>query len=503
MKKSSIKITPQITTLFILFIFTFSTFLNAQNMPGTSFTITSKYMKGDREIQIALPEGYNEWTEYDVQYMLDPNWNMELRKSLLDFMQNNAMAPRTILVGIISPDRNSDMTPTKIDNLPTSGNAENFIDFIGKEVKPFVESKYKTSGRNTFAGHSFGGLCVMHAFLRSPEYFDSYLASDPSFWYDDQLLVKMAKEKLSNTNGKVLFIGGRKGSAYKGMGIEAMETVLKEHAPDSLDWKIVAYKDETHNSVIYKLNYDGIKFIAQDFRNSKIKFVPEQGEVIPGIPLAIFTMQSYDNLRYTTDGSEPDLNSKLLKDSVSISKATIFKVKVPSKRANTLPAISGKFVEGAKLKGIKRSKKYVPGLHYAYYEDDFKKLPNFDTLNIIKTGAVAKGFELKSFPKKQSFASVYTGYFEAKASGYHYFALSSDDGLKFYIHDKLMINNDGRHAAHAERSTVVYLEKGLHPIRYEYFQFEGGAEISLYYKAPKEKPGRLSFNRFWYKPSKK
>ncbi len=503
MKIASIKINYQIAPLFILFILAHNTFLNAQNIPGDPFTITSKYMEGDREIRIILPDGYNEWTEYDVQYMLDPKWGMKRRKSLLDFMQYNGMAPKTILVGVVSPDRNSDMTPTKMANLPTSGNSENFIDFIGKEVKPFVESKYKTSGRSTFAGHSFGGLCVMHAFLRSPEYFDSYLVSDPSFWYDNQLLVKKAKEKLQNTNGKVLFIGGRKGKAYKNMGIEAMEEVLKEHAPEGLDWKLVAYKDETHNSVVYKLNYDGIKFIAQDFRNSNIKFVPEQGEVIPDIPLSIFIMQAYDELRYTTDGSEPDLNSKLMKDSVLISKAATFKIKIPSKRTNTFPAVSGKFVEGTKLKGLKKSKKHASGLHYAYYEGDFNKLPDFDTLNIVKTGVVTKGFELKSFPKKQSFASVFTGYFEAKTSGYHYFGLSSDDGLKFYIHDKLMINNDWKHGADIDKSTVVYLEKGLHPIRYEYFQFEGGAEINLFYKAPGEKPDRLSFGRFWNKPSKK
>ncbi|WP_303315696.1 alpha/beta hydrolase-fold protein [Flavivirga abyssicola] len=503
MKKTSIKIKNQVSLTCILFLLISSAFLNAQNMPGESFTIQSKYMKGDRKIQIALPHGYNEWTEYDVQYMLDPKWNMELRKSLLDFMQNKSMSPRTILVGVVSPDRTSDMTPTKMDNFPTSGNAENFIDFIGKEVKPFVESKYKTSGHNTFAGHSFGGLCVMHALLKSPEYFDSYLVSDPSFWYDNEFLVKMAKEKLSKVGGKTLFIGGRKGKAYKSMGIKAMEAVLKEYAPDNLDWKITAYEDETHNSVVYKLNYDGIKFISQDFRNSTIKFTPNQGEVIPGIPLAIFMTQPNDKLRYTIDGSEPDFDSEFMNDSITILKATTLKVKIPLKRDRTLPAVSGEFVEGKKLKGIKKGKKHVSGLHYTYYEGHFNKLPNFDTLNIIKTGLATKGFKLKSFPKKQFFASVYKGYFEAKTSGYHYFVLSSDDGLKFYIHNKLMINNDLKHKARSQKSTVIYLEKGLHPIRYEYFQFDAGAEINLYYKAPGETPGKLNFDRFWHKPSRK
>jgi hypothetical protein len=211
-------------------------------------------------------------------------------------------------------------------------------------------------------------------------------------------------------------------------------------------------------------------------------------------------MQSHDKLRYTIDGSEPNFESKFFKDSVVLSKPTILKVKIPSKRTNPLPANSGEFVEGKKLKSIKKGKKYVSGLRYSYYEGEFEKLPKFDTLNVLKTGTVTKNFQLKSFPKKQAFACVYEGFYEAKTSGYHYFALKSDDGLKFYIHNKLMINNDWRHAAFDEKSTVVYLEKGLHPIKYEYFQFDGGTEITLLYKAPNEKPGRLNFIKFWYKP---
>ncbi len=502
MKKTSIKIKKQIFLFAFLATTVCSTVLNAQDMPGESFTLTSEYMKGDRKIQIVLPKNYNEDTAYDVQYMLDPNWGMKRRKFLLDFMQGHAMSPKIILVGVVSPDRTSDMTPTNMKNFPTSGNAENFIDFIGKEVKPFVTSKYKTTDHHIFAGHSFGGLCVMHALLRSPEYFDSYLVGDPSFWYDNQFLVSMAKEKLKHTEGKVLFIGARKGRAYTGMGIDAMEDVLKEHAPDNLDWKIIAYEDETHNSVSYKLNYDGMKFISQEFRNKSLRFIPEQGEIISGMPLTVYQMGASDALRYTTDGSEPNFTSKFLKDSVSISKPLTFKVKVPTKRSSRLPAISGEFVEGKKHKGIKKSKRFIQGLKYTYYEGDFNKLPNFDTLKVIKKGTVTDGFSLASFPKKELFSCVFSGYFEAKSSGYHYFGLSSDDGLKFYIHDKLMISNDWKHAAYAEKSTVIYLEKGLHPIRYEYFQHKDGAEINLQCKIPGKAPSLLGFDKFWHKPSK-
>ncbi len=473
----------------------------AQEMPGESFTISSEFMKEDRKIQVALPKGYNEWTEYNVHYMLDPVWNMQLRKSLLDFMQTNAMSPKTILVGIVSLDRNSDMTPTKSDRLATSGNADNFIKFITKEVKPFIEKKYKTTGHNTFAGHSFGGLCVMYSFLKSPDSFDAYLVGDPSFWYDDKLLVKMAKEKLPKIDsGKTLFIAGRQGSAFEAMGIDAMELVLKENAHESLDWKVIAYEDENHNSVIYKLNYDGIKFIADDYRNSLIKLRPNQGEVVPGIPVEISVSRpDIDNLRYTTDDTEPNFGSVLFKEKITISEPATVKIKVPTTRSKSFPAISGNFVEGEKLEGIKKSNKFKKGLSYKYYEVELKQLPDFNSLDIKKAGIVTEqGFGLNSFPRKENFACVYEGFIEAKSDGYHYFMTSSDDGFKFYLHDKLIISNDWRHTAYDIKSTVVYLKKGLHPVRYEYFQYKGNFVINLFAKFPEnEDVTRIDFSRFY------
>jgi len=370
-----------ISILIVLLALFFTPILKAQNTPEESFTIHSEYMKSEREILVALPKGYNKWTSYDVQYMLDPNWNMERRYSLLKFMQGHGMTPKTILVGIVSPDRNSDMLPTHTKRVPTSGNAANFVDFITKEVKPFIEEKYKTTGHTTFGGHSFGGVCVMYTFLKSPKSFDAYLVGDPSFWYDDDLLMKMAKTELPKMKGlgKIVFIGGRKGSAYEGMGISRMEKVLKEYAPDDLAWKIIAYEDETHNSVSYKLNYDGIKFISQDYRNNKIKFIPEKGEVVPGVPLAVF-LQSYNKeIRYTVDGTEPNFESEPFTDSVVLTKPAVVKIKIPLKQTNLRPAVKGEFKEGIKNKGIKNKRSFKQGLRYKYYEGDWKKLPKYDT----------------------------------------------------------------------------------------------------------------------------
>ena len=61
--------------------------------------------------------------------------------------------PEMILVGITNTDRTRDLTPTHVAaprfenrqfNAPTSGGADKFLDFIAREVMPYVEKTYRT-----------------------------------------------------------------------------------------------------------------------------------------------------------------------------------------------------------------------------------------------------------------------------------------------------------------------------------------------------------------------
>jgi hypothetical protein len=67
------------------------------------------------------------------------------------------------------------------------------------------------------------------------------------------------------------------------------------------------------------------------------------------------------------------------------------------------------------------------------------------------------------------FALDYKGKFWIEQPGKYRFALRSDDGSRLYIDDKLLINNDGIHAAQTEFGGVN-LAGGAHTIRVSYFQ---------------------------------
>ncbi len=80
---------------------------------------------------------------------------------------------------------------------------------------------------------------------------------------------------------------------------------------------------------------------------------------------------------------------------------------------------------------------------------------------------------LEGFPgittRIEWFAIDYHGRFWVDQPGLYRFSLESDDGSKLYIDERLVINNDGVHAARAEEGRTE-LHAGLHDIRVSYFQ---------------------------------
>ncbi|MBZ5676436.1 MAG: beta-glucosidase [Acidobacteriia bacterium] len=71
--------------------------------------------------------------------------------------------------------------------------------------------------------------------------------------------------------------------------------------------------------------------------------------------------------------------------------------------------------------------------------------------------------------REEWFAIEYTGRFWIEKPGLYRFALTSDDGSKLYIDDRMIVDNDGIHPVDT-KSGSVDLAGGIHKIRVQYFQ---------------------------------
>jgi hypothetical protein len=84
----------------------------------------------------------------------------------------------------------------------------------------------------------------------------------------------------------------------------------------------------------------------------------------------------------------------------------------------------------------------------------------------------------------------YTGTFTVREYGSYEFRLHSDDGSYLYIDDKLVIENDGKHAPRSRWGSIP-LVAGRHRIRVRYAQTNDRMALQLFVHVPQESEERI------------
>lgn len=451
-------------------------------------SIHSNILQEKRLFQVFLPQGYQPGgtDKYDVLYVLDGgNWNTGLITKVQQFLEGESYMPPTIIVSILGIDRNKDLTPTHLSDWNTSGGAGKFLGFIKDELIPYINKEYPSNGDNTLWGHSLGGLFVINALLNEPQTFKSYIAVDPSLWWGDCYIQKIAPGKLPALAGSniTLFISGREGQEGEYMKIASMDTILHKMAPPGLTWKYVIYPDETHSSIRLKSIYDGLKF-AYGWQNGRIEFHPMNGLVEKNKPLNVWYFGDTAHVRYTLDGTEPNISSAAMLPEISIADATRITLKQFTNRSRYDKIKTGDFKAEKALTPLSKQKKIQPGgFHYAYYEGEWDSTTNFKSLKPQKEGIINADFDAEKLPRKNNFALIVDGLLETKEEGYYIFILDADKGSKLYLGNQLLIRWEGSYT-NPTYSYILPLKKGFYPFRLEYLHKNEDFKLRLSYLTP-------------------
>ncbi|MFK7827708.1 MAG: PA14 domain-containing protein [Oligoflexales bacterium] len=122
------------------------------------------------------------------------------------------------------------------------------------------------------------------------------------------------------------------------------------------------------------------------------------------------------------------------------------------------------------------------GLIQKYYLGDWDEIPDFLELSAEKEQLVPS-VNLGEYSSRSLnyFGLTFDGFLEIEFEGQYTFELTSDDGSKLYIDDSLIIDNNGLHGSIAKQNTI-FLQRGLYPIRVEYFEKKGGQSLGLRYQ---------------------
>jgi len=168
---------------------------------------------------------------------------------------NSTMRP-FVLVGIENTERRRDLTgPTQNEEdrkiAPRVGGSALFRKFLRGELLPEVKARYRTTDETAIVGESLAGLFVIETFLLEPDLFDTYIAIDPSLWWNDGALVKDAPRRLSALAGrpKTLYVAASRDDRDE-MG-QRFADVLKKSAPATLKWFYQPMPEETHATIYH------------------------------------------------------------------------------------------------------------------------------------------------------------------------------------------------------------------------------------------------------------
>ena len=285
----------------------FQQFANAQTNQNNQFlqkvgaldSLYSKTLKETRKIYVQLPADYkpDENIKYPVVFVLDGEVFLPTVNDVLNYY-SGGFTPEMVIVGI-SNDKNRmrDLTTSKVTEMYGSpfkqenGEAVNFSKFIETELIPFVENKYPVTNFRTLIGHSYGGLFALYSLVHHPQLFSNYLAIDPSLDWDNQRLIKEAKDKVSRANykGKSLFmsLGGVVYMQKSGMTLNeikkdttdftlfsrsniAFSEVLNQNKQNELAFEWKFYPRDLHGTIPFPSIMDGLISVFEWYKTENI-----------------------------------------------------------------------------------------------------------------------------------------------------------------------------------------------------------------------------------------
>jgi len=259
--------------IFCSILFAFQSMILAQNgnvkalTIGEIRTIKSKILNEDRTLNIYLPQNFDKTKSYPIIYLLDGSMNEDFIHvtGLVQFFNQMYSMPETIVVGIVNIDRKRDFTfHTDLKDLqkdyPTTGHSDKFISFLEKELKPYIESQFKTADRYLF-GQSLGGLLATEILLKKPEMFNYYFIISPSLWWDDESLLKEAPELLTKIPDTKKFIYVSVGKGEHPVMIkdaESLGDILKKSNKKNWTVEYKMMETDNHATILHRSLYEGL-----------------------------------------------------------------------------------------------------------------------------------------------------------------------------------------------------------------------------------------------------
>ena len=197
----------------------------------------------------------------------------------------------------------------------------------------------------------------------------------------------------------------------------------------------------------------------------------------------IISQQKNNEIRYTTDGTEPNQKSLLYTKPFKVTETTKLKIKEFTTDGLKRPVYEANYIKQKPLKPLTLTKN-ISGLSFEYFEfpepiDSLIGLQKYEPKNKGEIEKFIFPYKIEKLPN--NFGLKFSGYIKIPSDDVYTFSVLSNDGSRLSVADNLVVDNDGLHGAY-EREGEIALQKGWHKIELSYFQSGGGQGLKVFWK---------------------
>jgi len=237
----------------------FSQLKEVDNTVGKTILLKSSILNQEREIQIYLPEDYDQSKEKcPVIYVFDSQKYFLNAISYQKNLRFNQETPGFIVVGI----------KTKNNERSVLYNTESikFSNYLEKELLPYIDNTYRTlPSERVFFGWQRAAAFGIEVLALKPNMFKAYFVASPTFLSAKRISdIGKLLDKTSTLNNYLYFTLGDV-EAWSLDNTNSLAELLKDKAINKLIWKYDLFKNENHYTTTIVTMNKGLKYYFSDY----------------------------------------------------------------------------------------------------------------------------------------------------------------------------------------------------------------------------------------------
>lgn len=236
--------------ILLLVLFICSNAIFSQKVTDTIF---SKRLNEEREITISLPPSYDKHPnqKFPILLLLDGDFLFDPFQGALSYGYYWDDLPEVIIVGITqnkNNEREADCMVDETTGLPAE-KGEGFFEFIGMELLPYIEKKYRAAPFKMIAGLDTTAAFLNFYLYKDNPVFDAYISMSPEL---PTGMEEQIPERLAVIDRPIFYYHSSADGDVKKMRnrIIALDEVAKKITKPTLNYRFDDFKGASHYSLV-------------------------------------------------------------------------------------------------------------------------------------------------------------------------------------------------------------------------------------------------------------